>query len=128
MDKKIWFYLSIIQTIVLISILMVFILQNTIPVNFKETDISKHWVLREENDYLPNVGYIPDAKTAKIIGSCVIDNLTGYSRFRINSIAVEYDEENRIWLISKGYIFSGGGMVAIEQDSGKIIRAVLTKS
>ena len=75
---------------------------------------------------LPDAGYIPDAKTAKIIGSQIIDKMTG-RRHMLSEIIIKYDEENRLWFVAKNYFPRNGGLVVIEQDSGKIVKASLIK-
>lgn len=127
MKKKFWFYLCIIQAIILASMIAVFLWSSFSPVHYEKTNLQELLEELEGQNYLPETGYIPDAKTAKIVGACIIDNLTEHSRFRISSVTVEYDEENRLWLVSKGYLFSHGGFVVIEQDSGKIVKALLMK-
>lgn len=82
----------------------------------------------EENNYFSDNGYIPDAKTAEIIGSQIIDKMTGGNRYEISGTTVEYDPENRLWMVSKGYLNRRhGGVVIMEQDSGKVVNAFLTK-
>ena len=95
----------------------------------KEADlVEKLSHYSEDNNYLPEAGYIPDAETAKRIGSIIIDNLTGHNfSFEYNSAIVKYDEENRLWYVEKGYLTAPGGLVIIEQDTGRIVKALLTK-
>ncbi len=80
----------------------------------------------EKYDWIPDAGYIPDAKTAKIIGSQIIDKITGSSHI-ISKIVIKYDAENRLWLVIKNYFPRNGGIVIMEQDSGKVVKAFLTK-
>ena len=79
----------------------------------------------EDNNYYPELGYIPDAKTAATVGVAVIDQLTGKHLF--GAVTVSYDPEARLWLVQKGYFPHAGGFVIIEQDSGRIIKALLCK-
>lgn len=79
----------------------------------------------EDNNYYPELGYIPDAKTAAIVGGAIIDQLTGKHLF--GAITVSYDPEARLWLVTKNYFPHNGGFVVIEQDSGKVIKALLNK-
>jgi len=125
MKKNVWLYLSVIQAVVLLCI----ILSNALPARFEARDLSKYLTEEYEDDsYLPAAGYIPDAKTAKIIGSQIIAKMTSTGSFRIGDGAlVKYDEENRLWAISKSYLFSYGGVVVIEQDTGKVVYAGFTK-
>ena len=79
----------------------------------------------EDNNNYPELGYIPDAKTAATVGGAVIDQLTG--KHLLGAITVSYDPEARLWLVHKGYFPHAGGFVIIEQDSGRIIKALLCK-
>lgn len=131
MQRKIWFYLFIIQAIILVLI-TVFLIHPFAQSTVKQVDLSEFLNEYENINYLPQAGYIPDAKTAQIIGSAIIDKMTGNSPIRPSGVSVEYDQENRLWAITKGYYyglfaFGAGGVVVIEQDSGKIIEAYLTK-
>lgn len=126
MRKKIWFYLFIIQAIIIVGLILLTICPSIVISKPKNVDLKEYLdSFSEGNNYLPDAGYIPDAETAKIVGGAVLDELTGNCFFGIT--AVEYDEENRLWLVNKGYLFSPGGFVVIEQDSGKIVKALLNK-
>ncbi len=74
---------------------------------------------------MPDAGYIPDAKTAKAVCEPMIDEMTGNKS--LGGVTIAYDAENRLWLVEKSYLFAPGGFVLIEQDSGKILKALLTK-
>lgn len=126
MKRKCWFYLCIIQTVLLLGAVCLAIWPSLTAEKLQKTDLTEYVVqFSEENNYLPDAGYIPDTETAKAVGSVVIDKLTGNSLF--GTITVKYDEDNRLWKISKSYLFRQGGFVIIEQDSGKIVKALLTK-
>lgn len=127
MTKKIWFYLSVIQTIILVGIIAVSMWSSLSVPKYKNTDLKKYLEEHKYVNYLPAAGYIPDAKTAKIVGSQIIDRMTGNSGFVISEINIEYDEENRLWLVSKSYLFKNGGIIVIQQDSGEIIKAFLVR-
>lgn len=132
MTKKIWFYLCIIEAAILSVIIVVFLWQSFSPITVEQANLTEYLDKDKSVDYLPQTGYIPDAETAKTIGSAIIDKMVGNSSFRPSGVDIEYDEENRLWKISKGYFygfftFGPGGVVVIEQDSGKIVNAYLTK-
>lgn len=74
-----------------------------------------------DNTYHPSDGYIPDAQTAAIIGTEVLGAMCN-DTFSIGMITVEYDDVNRLWKANNGNAF-----VVIEQDSGKIVRALFQK-
>jgi len=124
--KKIWFYLCITEA-ALIFAAAVYILPEFLPVKAEEADLSDFLPqFAESNNYVPDAGYIPDAKTAKTVGACIIDNLAG--KKGLGSYRVKYDGKNRLWYVSKGYFFfSPGGVVVIEQDTGRVIEAWLEK-
>ena len=126
MDRKVWFYICIFQSVVLIGVLIVCLWSPFAVPKVRKTDLKEFLnQFSENNNYLSDEGYIPDAKTAKIVGSRIVDNLTGHSWF--GGVNIEYDQKNRLWKVNKGYLFSNGGFVVIEQDSGKIIKALLSK-
>ena len=94
--------------------------------------------LRQELDYIDRypdnncISYgcnIVDAETARLFGSMVINNMCGVNGISINTINVSYDSNNRLWLVQKTYIlpYSNGGYVIIDQDSGRILLALMYK-
>jgi len=99
MKRKIWFYLCIIQAIVI----LLYLWSSLAPVQVKKVNLQNSLEQKEKYGYFPETGYIPDAKTAKIVGSRIIDNLSGYSKFHISGVDIEYDEEKRLWKVIKGY-------------------------
>ena len=126
MEKKFWFFLCVFQSIIILSAIFLVIwpsLTISEPQSVDLTDYLSHF--SEENNFLPDSGYIPNVETAKTVGSSIIDKLTGKSFFGIAT--VKYDENNRLWMIEKSYLFGGGGFVIIDQDTGKVIKALLTK-
>ena len=126
MKNKILFFLCIVQAIVIVG-LVIMIIPESFTYNDKENIDLKEYLesFPEDNNYLPDVGYIPDAETANAIGSAIIDKLTGKSM--LGGSVVSYDEENRLWMIERGYLFSRGAFVIIEQDTGRILKALLCK-
>jgi len=127
MTKKVWFYLCIIQAIILAGVITISLWPTSAP-KFEKANLEEYLVKHSNRNYLPDAGYIPDAKTAKIIGSQILDNLNGNSGYIFSGVYIEYDEENRLWLVSKGYSLFRGGEIVLEQDSGKVIKAFLTIS
>jgi len=128
MKSLVWFYLFIIQTNILLIILALFLLTHLIPIKIEKADIVDYVNINSVNySYKPEVGYVHDARTAKIIGTNIINDLFGNSRFRIGFSYVVYDEENRLWRIGKVYLPGGGGIVVIKQDNGEVIYSELYK-
>lgn len=126
MKKKIWFWLCIAEAVIILSGGCVLLFATTSVTYEGETDLQTYLDdLTEDNDNYPEVGYIPDAKTAAAVGGAVIDQLTGKHLF--GAVTVSYDPEARLWLVHKGYFPHAGGFVIIEQDSGRIIKALLCK-
>ena len=126
MKKKLWFWICMIETgIILIGGCI--LLFTTPSVTYEgEMDIRAYLDdFSEDNNDYPELGYIPDAKTAATVGGAVIDQLTGKHLF--GAVTVSYDPEARLWLVHKGYFPHAGGFVVIEQDSGRIIKALLCK-
>ena len=126
MKNKICFFLCIVQAIVIIGLVIMIIPEKFIYNDKEEVDLKAYVEsFPEDNNYLPDVGYIPDAETANAIGSAIIDKLTGHSLLGVSTVI--YDEENRLWMVERGYLFSPGAFVVIEQDTGRIIKALLNK-
>lgn len=129
MQKKIWFYLCIIQTIIIMAFIggLLFIALPELSAPEYELVDSEAFLnsFRQDNNFIPEKGYIPDAQTAKVVGGEIIDRLTGKTFG--GATTVEYDELNRRWIVHKNYFPSGGAFVVIEQDSGKVIKALLSK-
>jgi len=128
MNKKIFGYLCILQTFILLVIITAFLISSFSISKVSETNLSIY-MSSEYQGYIPDTGFVPDAKTAEIIGSRIIKNLKGDTNYFsvCYETIIEYDKEHRLWKVEKNYLFSGGGIVIIEQDSGEIINAHLTK-
>ena len=125
--KKIWFYLCVIQTVIIVGGLLFMILfSKGVPKVEKEDLVAYLSEFSEENNYIPRYGYISDAKTAKRVGSAILDELSG-NNF-IGFISIVYDEKNHLWMVKKNYLFGDDCFVVIEQDSGKIIKVLFTKN
>ena len=126
MKKKIWFWLCMIEAAVIL-VGGCAVLFSTPYVSYEgESDIRSYVDdFAEDNNYYPELGYIPDAKTAATVCGAVIDQLTRKHLF--GAVTVSYDPEARLWLVHKGYFPHAGGFVVIEQDSGRIIKALLCK-
>jgi hypothetical protein len=126
MKNKIWFYLFIIQTIILFGVIFVAIWSSLYVPKVRKTDLVEYLdQFTEDNNFIPDAGYIPDARTAKIVGSQIIDKMANHRWF--GSVTIEYDEVNRLWKVEKGYFIFQGGFVIIEQDTGKVIKALKSK-
>ncbi len=126
MKKKIWFWLCMVEA----AIILVggcALLFATPSVTYEgEMDIQAYLEdIPEGNNNSPEAGYIPDAKIAAAVGGVVIDQLTGKHLF--GAVTVSYDPDARLWLVHKGYFPHAGGYVIIEQDSGRIVTALLCK-
>ena len=126
MKRKMILYICIIQTIIIISGILLVSLSKFPSEKYELVDANEFLgSYSEENNFIPDEGYIPDARTAKVVGGQIIDGLTGKKFW--GATTVEYDAENRLWIIYKNYFPSGGAFVVIEQDTGKIIKALLNK-
>lgn len=129
MKKNIWFYLFFVQlavfSLIFIIAIAVFAYQKNAVPEYETVDAS--WYLEQNETYRPEDGYVPDAKTAEIIGSRIIDNITDNGDNFISGVTIKYDAENRIWVVYKGYFMDNGGVVFIDQDTGEIIIATPLK-
>ena len=126
MKTKVLFYLCIIQSIIIIVLVLTIVPQKFTVTNTEVLNLREYVDSFDvDNNCLPDVGYIPDAETADAIGSAIIDKLTGHSLLGVSTVT--YDEENRLWMVERGYLFSQGAFVVIEQDTGRIIKALLYK-
>ncbi|MDR0812417.1 MAG: hypothetical protein LBO63_00210 [Oscillospiraceae bacterium] len=132
MKKKLWFYVCIVQALFIILVVTIFLRGHFASPRVKETSLQNYIDLAEQYDYIPEQGYIPDAKTARKIGVSLIDSMSGMRR--IGWVTVEYDAENRVWKIHKSYWigllgvgFGGAGGALLEQDTGDVIIVYLEK-
>ena len=115
--------------LIIFIIFLLFIIINSFGygIKVKEVDLKQYLEMHEENNYIPDVGYINDARTAAVIGGSIIDNLCNKTLLHIGHITVGYDAENRLWKVSKGYLFEQGAFVIIKQDTGEILKALYYK-
>ena len=125
MKSKIWFYLCIVLFSILVFVGVACVVEEYTVPKVENADLSEY-LENSENNYSLENGYIGDAKTAKKVGCAIIDRATGKNSLFSNA-TVEYDKELRLWKITKGYLFSGGAFVVIEQDTGKVVKLLLTK-
>ena len=126
MKKKLWFWLCLIEAVVILAGGCAVLFTTPYVTYEGEMDVAAYVSeFAEDNNYAPEVGYIPDYETAAEIGGAIIDELTGYRLF--GAVSVSYDAENRLWLVRKNYFPWGGGFVVIEQDTGRVIKALLHK-
>lgn len=126
MKKKIWFWLCMVEAAIILVGGCALLFATPSVTYGGEMDIQAYLEdIPEGNNNYPEVGYIPDAKTAAAVGSAVIDQLTGKNLF--GAVTVSYDPDARLWLVHKGYFPHAGGYVVIEQDSGRIVTALLCK-
>ena len=116
----------VIQLIVIVGLVIMIVPENFTYDDREDVDLKAYVEsFSEDNNYLPDVGYIHNAETANAIGSALIDKLTGHSMF--GGSIVTYDKEKRLWMVERGYLFSRGAFVVIEQDTGRIIIVLLYK-
>ena len=126
MKKKIWFWLCMIEAVIILIGGCALLFTTPSVIYEGEMDVQAYLDdFSEDNNYYPELGYIPDAKTAATVGGAVIDQLTGKHLF--GAVTVSYDPEARLWLATKNYFPHDGGFVVIEQYSGKVIKALLNK-
>lgn len=123
-SRKTHLALMLLTALLLIGAIVFFHQPFGVPVT--QTDLKAYAAqFHPENNYLPAAGYIPDAKTAQRIGSCMIDAMTGNHLF--GRVDIAYDAENRLWKINKVYMFHSGGFIIIKQDTGRVVKALLNK-
>ena len=132
MQKKLWFYLFWGQFLLTSIILVITINLKPVAPIVVETDIGAF--LDEQNDYesiygkyVYDGGYIADAETAVAVGGAILDSvcIDGWTLWEKTS--VEYDPENRLWKVQKGYIPHHGGIVVLDQDTGEVLILVRQK-
>lgn len=128
MNKRKWIYLAIgIFVIVVATVIAVVSICSYSFVKAKEADLQSYLEMPSENNYYAYEACIPDAQTAARIGSALIDNMCEKSAFDVGFVTVEYDAANRLWRVNKGYLFSQGGFVILQQDTGEVVRALRNK-
>lgn len=118
MKKGIWFSLCIVQAVEILIGLCAMGWSCWAEPEVREADLVEFLgQISEENNYLPDTGYIPDAKTAKAVCEPMIDEMTGNKS--LGGVTIEYDEENRLWLVEKGYLFGHGGSSLLSRTAEK---------
>lgn len=112
--------------VIQLFIILLTLLPSIIPPNVLDADLVEYLdQYTEDNNYYPDNGYIPNAKTAKKIGIAIIDELTDSSG--LGFVTIKYDKDNKLWYIQKNYLLGKGCFIVIEQESGKVIKALLLK-
>lgn len=128
MRQRLLLSLAIVQGVILILIVMSSIRSASNEQRYECADLKAYMAqFVEGNNYIPSSGYVPDAKTARAVGSSILDTLIANRSILGSSVEVQYDEKNRLWRVGKSYLLGGGGFVIIEQDSGRIRLALLSK-
>lgn len=128
MNKRIWFYISIVLFVFLLILLGAVLNYSCVILDQGNANLQVYMEMVPENNFYANKACIPDAKTAAKVGSAIIDNMCNKNGFHFGFITVEYDGTNRLWEVNKAYgLFNQGGFVIIKQDTGEIIRALLNK-
>jgi hypothetical protein len=133
MQKKCWFYICIAQAVVIVSLVLWCTWSAITTPEVKTDDLKEFMSQYNDNadyyndnpDYLAEAGYIPDGKTAKIVGSAILDKIS--AKKPLSSDLVFYDAENRLWGVERRYLPSHGVRVIIEQDTSKVVRVIKTK-
>ena len=126
MQKKCWFYICIAQAVVIVS-LVLWCAWSAISIPEVKIDNLNEFMSQynDNANCFIEAGYIPDGKTAKIVGSAILDKISTKTLF--SSDLLFYDAENRLWRVERRYPPSHGVCVIIEQDTGKVVRAIKTK-
>jgi len=129
-NKKslVYVLIALFLSFAVITIVMMALLYSSIGFEKgKEISMQKYLEMPLENNYKSDEGYIPDYKTAARVGGGIIDSMLDKSVFDFGHTTVRYDAENRLWKVTRGYLFDQGGFVIIEQDTGRVVKALLNK-
>lgn len=125
--KMLVFAFTFLGVLIILGTLL-FLHESCFFVREEEANLQSYLEMPAENNYLPDEGHIPNAKTAAKIGSAIIDQMCQDDGvLGLGFVDVEYDKSNRLWKVNKGYMFHQGGFVIIEQDTGKIVKALFNK-
>lgn len=130
MNKKVWPILSLALAVILIAVIVWSLGSSFMFLKEKDADLQSeldHLEQCPENNFYHNQECVTDAVAAARIGSAIVDNMCGKSMLDIGFVTVEYDSSNRLWRVSKNYLFSTGGYTIIDQDTGEIVLALLYK-
>lgn len=135
MKRKVWFYLAIaLIVITFIESFLLILFIGTSNASALEGSLANEVPYFQLGGIQPACGYIPDANAAARVGGAIIDGVFEEVGHKIlpwergKAMAfVEHDPTLRLWRISKGYIFRGGACVILEQDTGAVVNAWLTK-
>lgn len=82
-------------------------------------------VYAEEPGFMPENGFVTDAKTAEAIGRAVIDRVTGHTSVRKGE--VYFDREHNVWVVCRSYCSSPGAEAYIDPQNGRIIKLLFFK-
>ena len=129
MKKKIWFYLCcfLIAFIICNCVFSIYQKYKIPDIKFADSSQYKNPNPVTIDELRPENGFIPDAKTAEIIGEAIIDQYVGENNDLFSYVEVEYDFENRIWIILKSYFPHHGAYLLLDQDTGAVIDIVRWK-
>ncbi len=123
---NIWRQISIVELAIIAIVVLGMLLDATPPryVQVNATPIlAEHErisAISQLDDARINANYIPDAKTAKAIGTQILKHLLPDEGVFSVSSNVEYDPQLRLWLVhgSRGTCLEI--FVVLEQDTGKV--------
>lgn len=73
--------------------------------------------------HIPKEGCVPNVKAAVKIADAVFDNIG----IKYGVYTVEYDKDEEIWIVQKGWFLMSGGYVLIKKSNGEIIETWMNK-
>jgi len=127
MRRNWWRCLFLIQSLLIIIVISVFVCRNIIVPATVEADLSHFLEPSESPKYIPDEGYISNAKAAKEVGTQIINDFCNPNEFTFSHVTIIYDKENRLWKVEKGFFPNNGGTVVLSQDTGEVITLFLWK-
>lgn len=111
----------IILVFVLINLVTMYLKGNINKPDVKEGKLEDYQVMID--GYIPETGYVPDAKTAIKIAKAVFNTMD----ISDGEYIVEYDENEQMWIVQNVSILRNPSYIIISKLDGKIIRAWRTK-
>ena len=83
------------------------------------------WTYGEEPGFVPENGFVTDARTAEAIGSAVIDHVTGHTSLQKGEVF--FDHNHNLWIVCRSYWFSPGAEAYIDPKTGRILKLLFYK-
>ena len=117
--NKVLLFFCIIEGVLLLFFSVIYLFSIMPP------KVLSHLNYGEEPGFIPEDGFVADARTAEAVGSAVIDHVTGHSS--VQKGEVFFDCEHNVWIVCRSYWFSPGAEAYIDPKTGRILKLLFYK-